>query len=92
MDEWLPGEVLRRTETQVPNTKVTMKTFDVSYSMRVSPDSDQEQTVNERRVKSDRIRLLANVEGEVEEHTEAVAAQKPAVDENTGETLYYTRE
>lgn len=84
-DEWVPGEVLRRTETEIPNTKVTIKSFDVSYTVR-APDTDKDQTINERRVKSDRIRLLANVDGDVTTAEPEMAAlpRGPIINENTG--------
>ena len=62
----MAGQILRRVETPVPNTKISMKSFDVSYLLPAAEGSDQPpQTINERRVKSDRIRLLVGAAGEV---------------------------
>jgi hypothetical protein len=73
-------------ETPVPNTKVTINSFDVTYQMKVSPDSEKMQAVNERRVKSDRIRLLVNDQGEVQvDDAPTLALRRGAeINQNTG--------
>lgn len=66
-DEWLSAKILDRLEFPNPNGK-SIKLFDVSYEIPPDPSASTADTkpltINERRVKPDRIRLLANAEGE----------------------------
>ena len=76
-EEWVPGDVVKRIEAEVPNTKVFIVTFDISYSLEDQrPDNDNDDDKNDNNdsnnkltleygIKSDRIRLLAKENGDV---------------------------
>ncbi len=71
IDEWISGEITARHEIPVPHTTVTLKSFDVQYTIPFDLHPlGHEETRSEKKLKSDRIRILA---GEIQDHKPTVA-------------------
>jgi hypothetical protein len=84
--------VIARIESPVPYTTLVLVTFDVEYAL--PQESGEMSVVQEKGIKSDRIRLFADAQGEVQgtEGVEAAdaAALKTAVQESTGSSSFVT--
>lgn len=63
-DIWVPAVVTKKRETSVPNTSITLKSFDVNYT-RDEAFTDKKTATVEESVKADRLRILANKDGSV---------------------------
>ena len=63
-DVWLAATVIKRREISVPNTEITLKSFDVRF-MRTEAFTDNESSTVEESVKADRLRILADKDGNV---------------------------
>lgn len=102
-DEWLPAVITARKEVIVPNTEVTLTSFTLAYIIprqdELDAPTEEANSVTEDNVRSDRLRLLADKEGNVisaanaivnkeeEDETEATLPKevKPVIVESTGE-------
>eukprot|EP01039_Chlorochromonas_danica_P003452 gene3452-3781_t len=82
LDEWLEAEVTRRVEIVIPHTQLTLCSFDVRYSI----PGDVVETVEEKGVKSDRLRIVASSEmqEEVIKQQESEEPIPPKISEETG--------
>ena len=77
----------------MPHTSLVLVSFDVEYTVPAQGDSSGEaQTVVEKGIKSDRIRLLAQADGTLPGDNQGTAPTRPAaavVNENTGESFMH---
>ena len=83
-------------ETAVPHTSLVLVSFDVAYTVpaqeQQGDSSGEAQTVVEKGIKSDRIRLLAQADGTLPGDNQGTAPTRPAapvVNENTGESFMH---
>ncbi len=80
----------------MPHTSLVLVSFDVEYAVpaqeQQGDSSGEAQTVVEKGIKSDRIRLLAETDGTLPRDNQGAVPTRPAaavVNENTGESFMH---
>ena len=99
LDEWYLGTIDARHDTPIPYTTLFLTSFDVHYEI-TNEAAGEKETIKEKGVKSDRLRILAAPDGTVPGFESAdgtaltgagagaaavTAAPAVVINENTGE-------
>jgi hypothetical protein len=95
LDDWFPGSITVRKEVHIPNTTITIVSFEVQYTVQF--DDGREELVHETNVRSDRLRLVASEELDQDiltaiasEQTQKEIAIPSQLDNNTGVSVWQT--
>lgn len=95
MDDWFPGIITARKEVHIPNTTITIVSFEVQYTVQF--EDGREELIHETNVRSDRLRLVASEELDQDiltaiasEQTQKEIAIPLQLDNNTGVSVWQT--
>lgn len=86
IDEWLPATIVHRHEKPIPNTSITLKSFDVEYVITTPDGAETRELEND--IRSDRLRIPSSEKGEgyqvYEGYTPAPLPVQSVIQETTG--------